>query len=121
LIDPLGFALENFDVIGGWRVVDESGNPLDTLGTMPSGVGVQGFAGLRGYMLAREEQFVHAFTEKLMAYALGRRVEYQDQPVVRKIVRASKAQDYRWSVIIAGIVQSPPFLMRTAPSELAGN
>ena len=110
LIDPLGFALENFDVLGGWRTVDEAGNPVYTDGAMPSGVELDGFSGLRENL--QSEQFVGVVTEKLMAYALGRRLEYYDQPAVRQIVREAAAEDYRWSSIIEGIVQSPAFLMR---------
>ena len=110
LIDPLGFALENFDVIGGWRTVDKAGNPVYTEGAMPSGVELHGFTGLRESL--QSERFVSVVTEKLLAYALGRRLDYYDQPSVRQIVREAAADDYRWSSIIVGIVQSPAFLMR---------
>ena len=111
VIDPLGFALENFDVIGAWRDFDEAGNPVDPNGNYPGGVEFSGFADLRGWMLDRPEQFAHTVTEKLMTYALGRRVEYYDQPVIRRIVREAAEQDYRWSAIVLGIVQSEPFRM----------
>ena len=87
VIDPLGFALENFDVIGAWREFDETGNAVDPIGNYPGGVEFAGFADLRGWMLDRPERFAHTVTEKLMTYALGRRVEYYDQPVIRRIVR----------------------------------
>lgn len=109
-IDPLGFALENFDVIGGWRTVDELGRPVDASGSTVSGEKVDGLKGLRALLLARPEQFPRTVTEKLLAYALGRRLEYYDQPAVRKIVRDAAGQDYRWSALIVGIVESPPFL-----------
>ena len=112
MIDPLGFALENFDVIGGWRTVDESGKPVDASGTTVSGAKVDGLSGLRALLLAQPEQFPRTVTEKLMAYALGRRLEYYDRPAVRKIVRDAAAQNYRWSSLILGIVKSPAFLMR---------
>ena len=116
-IDPLGFALENFDAIGGWRTSDESGNPVDASGTTVSGAKVEGLAGLRALLLERRDQFPRTVTEKLIAYALGRRLEYYDRPAVRKIVRDAAAQDYRWSAIILGIVESPAFLMRSAPTS----
>jgi hypothetical protein len=114
VIDPLGFALENFDVIGGWRSVDESGKPVDAAGTTVSGARVEGLAGLRALLLDEPEQFPRTVTEKLLAYALGRRLEYYDRPAVRKIVRDAAARDYRWSSLIMGIVESPAFLMRAS-------
>jgi hypothetical protein len=112
-IDPLGFALENFDVIGGWRTIDEAGKPVDATGTTASGKDIKGLSGLRAFLLEDPEQFPRTVTEKLMAYALGRRVEYYDLPAIRKIVRDSAGQNYRWSSIIVGIVKSPAFLMRS--------
>jgi hypothetical protein len=116
-IDPLGFALENFDVIGGWRTKDENGRPVDASGETASGAKVEGLAGLRSLLLAQPEQFPRTVTEKLLAYALGRRLEYYDQPVVRKIVREAEAKQYSWSAIIMGIVESEPFLMRRQGGE----
>jgi hypothetical protein len=112
VIDPLGFALENFDVIGGWRTIDEAGKPVDASGATTSGQKIEGLSGLRALLLAQPEQFPRTLTEKLLAYALGRRIEYYDQPAVRKIVRDATAQNYRWSSIILGIVESPSFLRR---------
>ena len=89
VIDPLGFALENFDVIGGWRTMDEAGKPVDASGATVSGAKIDGLAGLRALLLAQPEQFPRTVTEKLLSYALGRRLEYYDQPAVRKIVRAA--------------------------------
>jgi mono/diheme cytochrome c family protein len=113
VIDPLGFTLENFDVIGGWRTTDESGKPVDATGTTLSGVKIDGLPGLRKLLLSDPEQFPRTVTGKLMAYALGRRLEYYDQPSVRKIVRDAAASQYRWSSIILGIVESPAFQMRS--------
>jgi hypothetical protein len=110
-IDPLGFALENFDVIGGWRTIDESGRPVDAAGTTVSGAKVEGLPGLRALLLEQPEQFPRTVAEKLLAYALGRRLEYYDRPAVRKIVRDAAAHNYRWSSIILGVVESPAFLM----------
>jgi hypothetical protein len=114
VIDPLGFALENFDVIGGWRTLDESGKPVDTSGTTASGAKVDGLRGLRALLLDEPQQFPRTVTEKLLAYALGRRLEYYDRPTVRKIVRDAAAHDYRWSALILGVVESPAFLMRAS-------
>ena len=114
VIDPLGFALENFDVIGGWRTIDESGQPVDATGTTASGARVEGLAGLRALLLDNPEQFPRTVTEKLLAYALGRRLEYYDRPSVRTIVRDAAGDGYRWSSLIVGIVKSPTFLMRAA-------
>jgi hypothetical protein len=112
-IDPLGFALENFDAIGGWRTIDEAGKPVDASGTTISGAAVQGLSGLRALLLAERDQFPRTVTEKLMAFALGRRIEYYDRPSVRQIVRTGAAGEYRWSSLILGIVKSPAFLMRS--------
>jgi hypothetical protein len=112
VIDPLGFALENFDVIGGWRTVDEAGRAVDAEGTTMSGAHVQGLSGLRALLLERRERFPRTVTEKLLAYALGRRVEHYDRPAVRSIVREAEAQNFRWSALILGIVKTPAFQMR---------
>src|SRR5262249_27229662 len=82
VIDPLGFALENFDVIGGWRSVDESGKPVDASGATLSGTKIDGLSGLRSLLLDQPEQFPRTVTEKILAYALGRRLEYYDRPAV---------------------------------------
>ena len=121
VIDPLGFALENFDVIGTWREFDEVGNPVDPDGNYPGGVEFSGFTDLRQWMLSRPEQFAHTLTEKLMTYALGRRVEYYDQPVIRQIVRDASEVEYKWSSIILGIVNSPAFKSSMTPGGIAAN
>jgi Protein of unknown function (DUF1592)/Protein of unknown function (DUF1588)/Protein of unknown function (DUF1587)/Protein of unknown function (DUF1585)/Protein of unknown function (DUF1595) len=111
IMDPLGFALENFDGLGRWR--DSAGpgaGPIDSSGVLPDGTRFEGPAGLREVLLNRQELFVETFTERLLTYALGRGVEEYDRPVIRKIVR--EAHDPRWSSIILGIVKSTPFQMR---------
>jgi hypothetical protein len=118
VIDSLGFALENFDVIGGWRTVDESGGPVDASGATVSGAKVEGLSGLRALLLEQPEQFPRTVTEKLLSYALGRRLEYYDRPAVRNIVRDAAAHEYRWSSIVLGIVESPAFLMRASHAAL---
>jgi len=113
LMDPLGFALENFDVDGTWRDVDrESGKPIDASGTLPDGSKIGGPEELREALLARPEQFVQTFVEKLLSYSLGRSTEWYDMPAVRQVVRQSAADDYSFSAIVMGIVQSVPFTTR---------
>jgi len=121
VIDPLGFALENFDVIGAWRDFDEGGNPVDPNGNYPGGVEFSGFADLRDWMTERPDQFAHTLVEKLMTYALGRRVEFYDQPTIRSIVRKAAAEDYSWSSLILGIAESSAFTSSSAPAQLAEN
>ena len=99
-------------MIGGWRTIDEAGRPVDASGATVAGDKVDGLSGLRTLLLADAEQFPRTVTEKLLSYALGRRLEYGDEPAVRKIVRDAAASRYRWSSLILGIVESPPFLMR---------
>ena len=120
VMDPLGFALESFDAVGAWRTRDGKGNPVDDSGASPSGAVVDGFAGLRSMLLDQGDQFANTVTAKLMVYALGRRLEYYDLPAVRKIVSEAKADEYRWSSVIAGIVESPGFLMRSRADEAGG-
>ncbi|HVZ19738.1 MAG TPA: DUF1592 domain-containing protein [Vicinamibacterales bacterium] len=113
-MDPLGFALESFDAIGAWRATDGSGEPLDVSGVLPNGARFTGLDGLRTWLAGHREQFVTILTEKLLAYALGRPVEYYDRPTVRAIVRQAAKDDYRWSAIVLGVVNSEPFQYRTA-------
>jgi mono/diheme cytochrome c family protein len=113
LMDPVGFALENYDAVGRWRDVEE-GHPVDSTGGLPDGSEFVGVAGLEQAVLNRPEMFVGTLTEKLLTFALGRGVEPFDAPAVRKIVRDARADNYRFSRLIMGIVQSTPFQMRTA-------
>jgi hypothetical protein len=118
-MDPLGFALENFDATGAWRARD-SRVPIDASGVFVDGSAIDGPVALRQAILKHPENFVTTFTEKLMTYALGRGLEYYDAPTVRRIVRDAARQNYHVSSgLILGIVQSAPFQMRTtAKSEL---
>jgi hypothetical protein len=109
-MDPLGFALENFDAIGKWRTTSD-GLPIDAAASLPDGSKFQGVAGLRELLVSHREEFVTTFTAKLLTYALGREVDYFDMPAVRKITSQAGAEDYRWSAIIRGIVGSVPFQM----------
>ena len=117
VIDPLGFALEQFDAIGAWRTTDETGKPVDARATTLDGTTLEGMSGLRKRLLEEPEQFPRTVTEKLLAYALGRRLEYYDRPAVRMIVRDAAASQYRWSSLILGIVKSPAFLTRGSEGE----
>ncbi|HEY6506555.1 MAG TPA: DUF1592 domain-containing protein [Vicinamibacterales bacterium] len=112
-MDPLGFSLENFDAIGQWRTTD-SGVPVDASGVLLDGTKVDGPAALRRALVAQKEQFVRTVAGKLLTYAVGREMEYNDAPAVRAIVRSAAADDYRWSDTILAIVNSPPFRMRRA-------
>ena len=112
LMDPLGFALENFDAVGRWRERSESNTPIDATGLMPDGRQFDGPTGLRTVLLSAPDQFVTTVTEKLMTYALGRGVEYFDAPTIRDIVRNAEREDYRFASIVSGIVHSTPFQMR---------
>jgi hypothetical protein len=107
-IDPIGLALENFDVTGAWRLRD-GGNPVDPVGEMYDGTRLAGPADLRKALLSRPEVFLRTFTENLMAYAIGRRIEYYDQPTVRSITRGARSNGYRMSSFVAGVVHSPAF------------
>jgi hypothetical protein len=110
-MDPLGFALENFDAIGAWRTMDAA-TPIDSHGQLPDGTPLPGVDGLRAYLLDRRQQFVTAVAEKLFVYAVGRGVEYYDRPTIRRITREANGGDARWSDLIVGIVESVPFQMR---------
>jgi hypothetical protein len=111
LMDPVGFALENFDAIGQWRDFEE-GSRVDARGGLPDGSEFIGVSGLEEGLRSRPELFVGNLTEKLLTFALGRGMEFYDAPAVRKIVRTAQEDDYRFSSIILGVVQSAPFTMR---------
>ena len=114
-MDPVGFALENYDGLGGWRVSTAPGSgPIDSSGALPDGTSFNGPAGLRDVLMKKRDLFVETFTERLLTYALGRGLEEYDQPVIRKITREAAADDQKWSSIILGIVKSTPFRMRRA-------
>jgi len=114
LMDPVGLSTENFDAIGRWRTRSEAGTSIDASGGLPDGSTFTGVIGLRRALLNRPELFVATFSEKLFTYALGRGIEYYDAPAVREVVRDARKDDYRFSSIILGIVNSVPFRMRRA-------
>ena len=116
IMDPPGFALEHFDAVGRWRIADEDGIPVDAAGVLGDGTHVDGPAALREVLSAYQESYVRTVTEKLLTYALGRRIEYYDQPVIRAITSTAARDDYRWSSVILEVVKSMPFQMRRSES-----
>ncbi len=115
-MDPLGFSLENFDAVGAWRA-SYAGKPVDASAVLPDGTKFNGPTGLQDILLARKDQFVEAFTERLMVYALGRGIAASNQPAIRAIRTAAAKDNYRIDDIILGIVQSVPFTMRRTPNH----
>jgi len=111
LTDPLGFSMENFNAVGGWRM-REAGTAVDASGALPDGTPLTGAAELRAALLKQPDAFVRTLSEKMLIYALGRGLQSYDQPVVRSIVRDAAGSDYRFSSLVLGIVKSGPFQMR---------
>jgi len=119
VMDPLGFALENFNAIGQFRSHDpDTGTPVDASGTLPDGTEVNGAPDLRRALAASPEKFVQAVTENLLTFALGRETDYRDMPTVRAIVREAEKDDYRFESIVLGIVSSDAFRKREAEDGL---
>ena len=116
LMDPPGFALEQFDAVGRFRTHTAANTPIDATGELPDGTQFDGASGLRDALVSNPGRFVGTLTEKLMTYALGRGLEHYDAPTVRGILRDTAAENYRFSSIILGIVKSPPFRMRRTES-----
>ena len=110
-MDPIGFALENFDAIGRWRDTD-AGDAIDTAGVFPGGASFEGVDGLKQVLLRQPEQFANAVAEKLLMFAVGRNVQYYDAPAVRAIVREAREDNYRFTSMVLGVVKSAPFQMR---------
>jgi hypothetical protein len=119
-MDPIGFALENFDADGTWRTVSDDA-PIDASASLPDGTRFEGLNGLRSLLASHKEDFVRTLTSKLLAYAIGRGIEASDLPAVRKIAREAAVSDYRWSAIVIGIVKSTPFIMATARGAESSN
>jgi mono/diheme cytochrome c family protein len=116
VMDPLGFALENFDATGMWRDRDRyAGTVIDSSGELPDGTPIKGPDDLRKALLRRPEQFVQTFTERLLMYATGRKTEYYDMPTVRRIVRDAAKDDYRFSTLVQAVVRSEQFRMHRTP------
>ncbi len=110
VIDPLGLALDNFDVTGAWRTRDNE-VPVDSAGTLYDGTRMEGPLGLQAALLAHSDVVLRSFTERLMTYALGRRLEYTDMPAVRAIVNEAARSDHRLSAYVLGVVRSQAFRM----------
>ena len=120
LTDPVGFALENYDAVGRWRTQD-GGAPIDASGTLYDGTDFRAVAGLQKAILNHPELFVTTLSEKLLTFAIGRGIGHYDAPAMRKIVRDSSAQDYRFSAVVLGVVNSLPFRMRSTVAPAAGS
>ena len=118
LMDPMGFALENFDQVGTWRDKD-AGQPIDSTGQLADGSSVKGIDDLRKAVLTRSDAFVSTATRKLLTYALGRPLSYEDMPTVRAIVRKAAADKNRFSSLILGVIESAPFQMRVKKADAA--
>jgi mono/diheme cytochrome c family protein len=119
IMDPLGFALENFDATGMWRDKDRfAGTPIDSAGELPDGTKINGPDDLRNALLRRPDQFVQTFVENLLIYSMGRTEGYYDMPTVRKIVRDSAAKNYKFSAIVQAVVKSDQFRMRRVPQPV---
>ena len=116
-MDPLGFALENFDGVGQWRDLDEAYKPIDTSGVLPSGTPFGDARELLSALTSRPNQFAGTVTERLLTYALGRGLEYYDMPTVRRIVRGAAAHDYSLAALVVGIAQSDPFTLKRAATS----
>ena len=116
IFEPMGLALENFDAVGAWRTHDGD-NAIDASGVLVDGTRIDGLPGLRAWLMGRSDQFTHVVTEKLLTYALGRGVEYQDMPLVRSIVHEAAPAKYNFSSLVLGIVKSPAFQTNMKTSE----
>src|SRR5260370_2719515 len=118
VMDPLGFALENFDATGMWRDRDRfAGTTIDSAGELPDGTAIKGPDDLRKALLRRPEQFVQTFTERLLMYATGKKLEYYDMPTVRRIVRGAAGDDYRVSALVEAGVRSEQVRKRRVPQS----
>jgi len=113
-MDPLGFALEHYDAVGAYRSSD-AGRPVDSSATMPDGSHFDDLSGLQQRLLDHKDEFARAFTERLLSYALGRGLEWCDEPAVRAIARAAAKDDYRIGTLILGVATSEPFNFRRTP------
>src|SRR5580658_5948832 len=119
IFEPIGLGMENFDAIGSWRTSDGD-TPIDASGVLSDGTKIDGVTGLRDSLVRHSDQFARVVTERMMTYALGRGVEYQDMPTLRQIVQNSAADKYRFTSIVMGIVKSPPFQTNMKTVESAG-
>jgi hypothetical protein len=112
-MDPIGFAMEHFDAIGKWRDID-AGRAIDSSGIFPDGTAFDGVGGLKQVLLKQSDQFVSTVAERLLMYAIGRNLQYYDQPAVRAMVREAAASNHTLPSLVLGVVKSAPFQMREA-------
>jgi hypothetical protein len=118
VLDPIGLALENFDGVGRWREKDRLAETrVDPTGVLPDGTEVKGPVDLRNALMKNPDQFVQTLVTKMMIYASGRPMEWQDMPTIRAIVKQAAADDYRFAALVTGIVKSAPFRMKQVPVE----
>jgi hypothetical protein len=117
IFEPMGIALENFNAVGEWRTID-NGNPVDPTGFAPDGSRLEGVKTLRELTVRHGDQFAEVVTEKLLTYALGRGVEFQDMPMLRSITRSAEDDDFRFSSLVMGVIRSPAFTMNLKTSSL---
>jgi hypothetical protein len=108
IFEPIGLGMENFDAIGSWRTLDGD-SPIDASGVLVDGTKIDGIAGLRDSLVRHSDQFVRVVTERMITYALGRGVEYQDMPTLRSVLREAAGNKYKFTSIVMGIVKSAPF------------
>jgi hypothetical protein len=113
----MGLAMENFDAVGAWRTVD-AGHPIDTAGVTNDGTRLTDLASLRGFALANGEVFAQSVTERLLTYAIGRGLEYEDMPLVRSITHDAAEEDYRFSSLLMGVIESPAFTMNAKSANV---
>jgi hypothetical protein len=118
LMDPIGFALENFDAVGTWRTLD-AGVRIDASGELTDGTKIDGVVALRQALVKRPDVFVGTFAEKLLTYAVGRGLDSRDQPAVRSIIRQANAGNDRFSAVVLSIVESAPFQMRRKVTKIS--
>jgi hypothetical protein len=115
----MGLAMENFDAVGQWRTLD-AGQPIDATGVTNDGIDLDGVASLRELTLTNGDLFAQAVTDKLLTYALGRGLEYEDMPLVRSITRRAAEEDYRFSELLMGVIESPAFTMNLKSAASGG-
>jgi hypothetical protein len=120
MFEPLGLAMENFDPVGEWRTI-EVGTPIDSVGVVTDGTRVEGIKGLRDLAVRKHEMFLEVVTENLLTYATGRGLDYNDMPLVRSLVHNAAKDNYKFSSLIMGVIQSPAFTMnmKSAPGSLS--
>jgi hypothetical protein len=118
MFEPMGLAMENFDAVGQWRMT-EIGNPIDSVASISDGTRIEGIKGLRDFSMLKREVFAEVVIENLLTYAIGRGLDYNDMPLVRSLARNAAKDNYKFSSLIMGVVQSPTFTMNMKSAVLA--